>query len=178
MMQSARIVDMDAAALVGVRVIAQVGQVRSNHLADFTVVVEEDHCRALAIEVFEAPDEYHFRREAIVWGDWIVVGFGQRVELVGMSGSSARRVTISLDGYFGYLSTAQAQAGDLLVASARSVRCIASDGSTRWVSESLAVDGVILREVVDGRVQGDGEMDPPGGWRPFQLSLANGARLR
>jgi len=38
----------------------------------------------------------------------------------------------------------------------------------------LGIDGIIVASTSDGVISGEGEWDPPGGWRPFRLSLATG----
>jgi hypothetical protein len=46
-----------------------------------------------------------------------------------------------------------------------------------WESERLGIDGVVVHAVEGDVIEGDGEWDPPGGWQPFELSLASGERV-
>lgn len=41
-------------------------------------------------------------------------------------------------------------------------------------NDDLGLEGVIVNSVEDGIVRGEGEWDPPGGWRPFSLRLDTG----
>lgn len=43
-----------------------------------------------------------------------------------------------------------------------------------WKSGRCAIDGVIISSVENDAVLGQGEWDPPGGWRPFKLDLKTG----
>jgi hypothetical protein len=50
-------------------------------------------------------------------------------------------------------------------------------GEQSWASEPLGIDGVVVDEVQDGVIIGQGEWDPPSAWRPFRLSLESGEAL-
>jgi len=52
-----------------------------------------------------------------------------------------------------------------------------NDGRVLWKSTNVGLDGVIAHDVSTGVVHGSGEWDPPGGWRPFVLSLATGEAI-
>lgn len=47
-----------------------------------------------------------------------------------------------------------------------------------WKSSRCAIDGVVITSIVNDRVLGQGEWDPPGGWKPFQLNFETGIHLR
>jgi hypothetical protein len=63
------------------------------------------------------------------------------------------------------------------VASGERVLRFNRDGSKMWESDQIAVDGVIISSVDEVSISGQAEWDPPGGWRPFALSLATGGVL-
>ena len=101
--------------------------------------------------------------QLVTWGPFVALGCGRRVHLVD---PAARRVIdVACDGYFGHLYPLDEH---LLVATASELICLGTDGDTRWRRDDLGIDGVIA---------GQGEWDPPGGWRPFRLGLADGHAL-
>ena len=51
------------------------------------------------------------------------------------------------------------------------------DGSLGWRSDPLGIDGVVVNQIADGVIRGEGEWDPSGGWRPFQARLSRVSRL-
>jgi hypothetical protein len=73
--------------------------------------------------------------------------------------------------YFGYV---YANDEYLLVASGDRLRRIAQDGSIQWTSDVLGIGGVVVRNVFNGIISGDGEWDPPGGWQTFRVTLDSG----
>jgi hypothetical protein len=79
--------------------------------------------------------------------------------------------SLDLGSYFGRL-----YAGDsyLLAASAERLFRIGLDGTLLWASDPLGLDGVVVSCVAGGVVKGEGEWDPPGGWRPFRVCLDAG----
>jgi hypothetical protein len=110
--------------------------------------------------------------QVVTWGRFVVLGCGRRVHLVD---PAARRVLdVECDGYFGHLYPLDEH---LLVATASELICLDTHGDTRWRRDDLGIDGVIVDAVTAGVVTGQGEWDPPGGWRPFRLSLADGRPL-
>lgn len=43
-----------------------------------------------------------------------------------------------------------------------------------WRSKRCGIDGVVIHDISDGVIYGEGDWDPPGGWLAFRLSLKNG----
>ena len=64
----------------------------------------------------------------------------------------------------------------LLVASGQGIVRIDPHGNVVWRNDDIGLDGVIVHDISDSIVEGDAEWDPPGGWRPFRISLATGAK--
>jgi hypothetical protein len=89
-----------------------------------------------------------------------------------VSPASISVATFPLSGYFGHLYVLEDR---LLVADAERLHCFDREGSVLWRSAELGVDGVIVRNVADGIIEGEGEWDPPGGWEPFRILLSSGA---
>ncbi|QBE62300.1 hypothetical protein [Pseudoduganella lutea] len=43
-----------------------------------------------------------------------------------------------------------------------------------WKQSDLGIDGVVLHRAGMGRIDGEGDQDPPGGWQPFSLQSDTG----
>src|SRR5262249_397476 len=105
-------------------------------------------------------------------GKVVFVGYGQQVDVY-----VSEVVTLpkdAFDGYFGHLFTAtDIDSPDLgrsaLIASASELLRFDDAGELLWRSTGLGIDGVVVHRVQDGKIFGEGEWDPPGGWKPFQL---------
>ena len=88
-----------------------------------------------------------------------------------------------LHGCFGHLY----DSGDLehlashisvLATSASEVLAFDRTGDLIWKQSDLGIDGVVLQRANTGWIEGEGEWDPPGGWRPFSLSSKTQLLLR
>lgn len=122
----------------------------------------------LRIDVYE-PGALAGFQEVIVWNSLIAIGLGSRVHVVDPGDKTV--TTVPSDGYFGHFHTA----GDtLLMASAERLLCLRPDRSLAWTSEVLGIDGVVVHSADAEAIEGVGEWDPPGGWRPFRISTATG----
>lgn len=132
------------------------------------VVVEVDDEPLLRVDLYCGPACFAFE-DATVWAGLLVIGWGERLHLVDLATREA--TLIELEGYFGHL---YATTDHLLVASCDRVLRIARDRSVVWRSPPVGIDGVIVDDVLDGVISGQGEWDPPGGWMPFRLDLATG----
>jgi hypothetical protein len=108
-------------------------------------------------------------RDAVEWRENIVVGYGEAVHVISLA--TRRVVTHLLDSYFGHL---YALGDALLVTDARYALRLDADGGIVWRSPCVGIDGVTIDRMEDGVVFGEGEYDPPGGWRSFCLSLESG----
>ena len=136
------------------------------------VTVDHDGAPVLRVDVFESEPAAHAFQDALKWRDFVVIGFGSHVHLVSLTTRSSS--SFALDGYFGHLYPIDDK---LLVADAERLRCFDDDGSPIWTSVPLGLDGVLVHRVGAGVVEGEGEWDPPGGWRAFRLLLSSGQPL-
>lgn len=134
------------------------------------VLVEDEGVPVLRIDVHERAPAPHPFAEAIAWAGFVVIGFGAYVHLVETGSRRAKSFPVSC--YFGHLYPAE---DHLLVADAEYLTCFEPSGAVRWRSERLGIDGVIVTSVEAGVIRVKGEWDPPGGWRPYRISLATGA---
>jgi hypothetical protein len=136
---------------------------------DRFVTLEDEQGPRLRIDLYRSADEACCFEELQLWSRLIVLGCGERLWLI----DPERRNTtvIPLGSYFGSLYP-----GDdyLLVASADRLIHVQPDSSLRWTSDPLGIDGIIVHQVTHGIIHGSGEWDPPGGWKPFRLSLDTG----
>jgi hypothetical protein len=134
------------------------------------LLVERDGVPAWRFELRKSHRaETWFHSEAIYWNEQIVVGFAERVCCVRLVGTGI--ACIELNEYFSGFYPG----GDwLLVVSGADITRLDAHGNTVWRSERLALDGVVIRAVRNDIITGDGEWDPPGGWRPFAISLTDG----
>ncbi len=111
--------------------------------------------------------DYRHAPRAMVWRDWFVFGFGGRAILL----REGDTVEIDLDCYFG-----EFLAGDdyLLVISGQGIVRLDPQGRIVWRNDELGLDGVLVFDIEGDVIDGQGEWDPPGGWREFLVSLETG----
>jgi hypothetical protein len=130
-----------------------------------------DLCSIINREGFVTPEAWA-TREAIWWNEKLVVGFAERVYIVGLPSLSVS--CINLAEYFRKLYPSDEW---LLVASGSDVIRIDLSGRMMWRSQNLAIDGIRILSVSNGIISGEGDDDPPDGWRPFRLSLTDGSAI-
>ncbi|QKY12147.1 hypothetical protein [Janthinobacterium lividum] len=111
----------------------------------------------------------------------VYIGFGQFVFVVDLYLGEVRRH--QLDGYFAHLYDSRDLENlnsriAVLVTSASEVLAFDHTGGLIWEQSLLGIDGVVLHDASAGQIRGDGEWDPPSGWRPFSLVPESGAILQ
>lgn len=107
--------------------------------------------------------------EAILWHNFVVIGCCQHLYLAPVDRGSVS--AINLDSYFGRLYPNE---DFLLVASASRLLKIIPNGELVWTSPEIGIDGVQVNRIDNGVIYGEGEWDPPGGWKPFSLRITSG----
>ena len=137
--------------------------------AEAFVLVEENENPIARIDIY--CDRSTFQ-EVIIWQNLVVIGIANEVYLVNIATGKVQ--TLQLGNYFGYLYN---QGDFLYVASAERLFCVNADGGIHWVSEEVGLDGVIVSNIGDEFIDGEGEWDPPGGWKPFRLAISSGKRV-
>jgi len=137
---------------------------------DAIVVLQGPPARRFDIHCHRPAPMFTF--EAKLWAGWLVIGFGDRVTLVALD--DGRQCEHRLDSYFSQL---HATGGALLALSGMGIARLDREGRAVWQRSGLGIDGVIIREIKDGAIRGEGEWDPPGGWRPFALNFETGKLL-
>jgi len=136
--------------------------------ADLFVTIEDDDTPILRVDLY-ADQSPFVKEDAVIWGERGFVGFGNSVYIIDpktQSGSALRLGSYFADFY--------ATKEYLLVASGCGLLRFSPVGDILWNTSGLALDGVIVKGVSEHRVTGEGEWDPPGGWKPFVLRLDSG----
>ena len=121
--------------------------------ADRYLLLSRDDQPVLRVDAHLKGGEYFAFQDAVVWYEWLVIGWGECVYLVDIH--SALTVRHSLDMYFGSLYANDAY---LLVASGNRLWRFRRDGSVQWSSVALGIDGVLVHDVSNDVIEGDGEM--------------------
>jgi hypothetical protein len=137
---------------------------------DVFVLAETADETRIRIDVYVDRSEESFCfQEAALWHDWVVIGFGHKLHLV--PEDQGVPIMINLDSYFGHLYLTDDL---LLVATACQLHCFNPNGTPKWSSPTLGIDGVVVHHIEQDVIYGEGEWDPPGGWEPFQVRIASG----
>jgi hypothetical protein len=141
--------------------------------ADLFVTISDDAGPFLRVDIYRSPEQEAFVfQDVIIWNERVFVGFGERVYVIDPVKRIGSHIILSgFAGYFGGFYTASEY---LLVASGDSLRRLAPDGRVLWAAPHLGLDGVIVDSVENGIIRGQGEWDPPGGWKPFAMQLDSG----
>ena len=132
-------------------------------------LVQRGSVPELRLDLHAARDQVYAYHQALEIGDFLAVGFGHEVYLVPPWPAPPR--ALRLRSYFVSLHRS---ADALYVASGEDVTRVDADGTVRWTSPQIAVDGVRVELVTDDLVAGEADEEPPGGWRPFQLDARDG----
>jgi hypothetical protein len=135
---------------------------------DLFVTVERDGQPFLRIDVYAEYSTGPYC-EAILWKTFAVIGWNDVVHFVEIN--SRRAHSLRCDGYFGSF---RALDDSLLIADAARIHRIDDRGQQVWKSDEIGIDGVVIDRVEEGIILGEGEWDPPGGWKPFRLLLESG----
>ncbi len=116
--------------------------------------------------------DYRHPPQATFWHGWFAFGFGGRAILHREADGAA--VEIDLGCYFDEFLAGDAY---LLATSGQGIVKLDTEGRIAWRNDALGLDGVLIFDVEDGIIDGQGEWDPPGGWRDFLVSLETGEAL-
>ena len=141
--------------------------------ADLFVTIREEDRPLLRVDLYgDSSSETFTFQDALVWHDRVFVGFGHKVYVIDPQKRSGFEIFLGSGcGYFGHFYAGQDY---LLVASGESLLRLSPDGKVLWRAADLGVDGVVVTSVENGTIRGEGEWDPPGGWKPFALRLESG----
>ncbi|MGH1419889.1 MAG: hypothetical protein ACRBCJ_13615 [Hyphomicrobiaceae bacterium] len=130
------------------------------------------------IDVYYPLDSYAFAIKAVPWSKWIAVGYCNLISLVPLESGDVITFTIAEPSTSGdYLIDLWCEHAFMLVITGSGLTRIERDGSVGWRNHCLGIDGIILDKVSDVSIEGAGEWDPPGGWKPFQISSTTGLEM-
>jgi hypothetical protein len=108
------------------------------------------------------------------------IGFGEYIVVLDLK---ARTIAShQLGGYFGYMYDEHDFESlparfSVLVTSASEALAFGRTGELIWTQPNLGLDGVAIHAADEKQFEGEGEWDPPGGWRKFVVSTDSGAIL-
>ncbi len=102
--------------------------------------------------------------------DLIVMGYGNKFVIYDVK-NNVKKFETSLEWYF---SSFKIDGEDIFVASESELLKIKLSGKLEWTAKSLGIDGVIISKITEDEIKGEGEYDPPGGWKPFVVDRKTG----
>lgn len=155
--------------------------VASGRDATLRVVVLRDDALALSIEIQDEHGGMPWRDARIV-GELLMIGGLHHAHAIALSDPPRLSASVRMSGYFCCFHVPEeldgsADAFDVLAVGCSEVVRFGPSGDVVWVVSNLAVDGIVLHRVVNGRIRGEAEWDPPGGWEPFELDVDTGEVL-
>ena len=136
--------------------------------ADLFVTITDDDRPVLRVDLYAGELCAPFK-DAIAWEHRVFVGYGNAVYVIDPQKHSSS--VIILGSYFAAFYGARDY---LLVASGEGLVRLSPRGEVMWRASELGVDGVLVNVIEDSLIRGEGEWDPPGGWRQFVLRLDSG----
>ena len=144
--------------------------------ADLFITIRDDDRPLLRVDLYRDFSEETFTfQDTLVWRERVFVGYGHKVYVIDPKKQSAAEIFLAAVGEgLGYVGNFYSDEDYLLVASADSLLRLSSEGKVMWSAPNLGLDGVVVNSVENGLIQGEGEWDPPGGWRPFTVRLDSG----
>ena len=138
--------------------------------ADLFVTICDGELPLLRVDLYaDSSSESAVFQDAIAWHDHVFVGFGHTVCVI--DPKARLGFVVRLESYFAAFYSGEDY---LLVASADALLRMTAHGKVLWKTPNLGLDGVTISRVGNGCVEGQGEWEPPGGWRSFKLQLESG----
>lgn len=114
----------------------------------------------------------HFS-DAVLFHDHFVIGnYYEGIYIIDLP--ELKVIQKDISGYFGYFEIID---DDLYVLGCDNITAFDSCMNEKWVSENIAVDGVVLKETEGDSIVVSCEMDPPGGWVDKRISLSSGKQI-
>jgi hypothetical protein len=141
-------------------------------IPDLFVLIEKNGQPYLRADLYISEETVCFQ-EMIVWRSWAVIGYGHHVHFISTLNDTVK--SLELDCYFGHLYPFDDY---LLAASGMSLYQIDARADIIWKSANLGIDGVLVHNISGNVIFGEGEWDPPGGWRPFQINCGTGLEIK
>jgi hypothetical protein len=152
----------------------RLGKVRSGlGTPDLFVTISDGDRALLRVDLYgDSSSETFTFQDVVVWFERVFVGYGHRVYVIEPKTQLTSEIFLGTGcGYFGAFYAGQDY---LLVASGERLLRLAPDGEILWNTPNLGLDGVNVKSVENGLVQGEGEWDPPSNGKAFVLRLDSG----
>lgn len=128
-----------------------------------------DGPRKLRFDLRYRAEDYRHHTGAIAWHSWFAFGFGGRVVL--WREADGRTVEVDLGSYFIDFYPAD---NYLLAVSGQGIIRLDGAGGVVWRNDELGLDGVLIFDIEGDVIDGQGQWDPPDGWRDVLVSLETG----
>ena len=113
---------------------------------------------------------FDFFSDTVFFHDFFVIGNNyEGVYVINMLDLKVMHKEIS--GYFGHFEIID---DNLYVLGCNNITAFDSCMNEKWISEDIAVDGVLLNAIEGDFVVVSCEMDPPGGWVNKRIRLSDG----
>lgn len=135
---------------------------------DIYILVEKGGLPYRRIDAFGRWKASPFKK-ALLWNNFLAVGYEDQVHLIEPETQTIKNILC--DEYFGDFWISNV---GLLIATASNILCVGLAGQMLWSSHTVGIDGVIIDSIDNGIIKGQGEWDPPGGWRPFEIDQSTG----
>ena len=126
----------------------------------------------LYLEIEVPENSWNSFNRAIFFGDYFCIGCGDVVYFVNLDDLTVKEV--AQDMYFGYFYEYHNR---LFIASGTSLSCYDENCNMIWKTDMIAVDGVIVNEIDEEKIEVSCEMDPPGGWCEKVISYESGKEI-
>lgn len=141
------------------------------HACAYVKCEEDDEIKA----VFEIRYDYNCSpfKDAIIENNIIGIGYEGFFYMYSLNENKSLLV-LPMHGYFGHLYYHE---NCFYVADAEGLYSIDNTGAIIWHSKSLGIDGVVVYDFTNDTITGQGEWDPPSGWRDFILDKHTGMLL-
>ena len=111
----------------------------------------------------------HVSEECIIWGGLVAIGIGNLAFLIDIENKETSEYEIEP-----YFSSFFPLDDCLLVISGQRIHKVSQDGTIVWSTCDLGIDGICIDHVESGWIFGEGDWDPPGGWKQFVLDVSTG----
>lgn len=145
---------------------------------DAYLCIEKDGVAFLRCDLYTNSEEYHFNNECHIQNQNIIFGFGEKAYIVDLQNKQMRDI-IDLGSYFMTIQAINDPQPDsnspsILIVSGDGIHCLDGQCELLWKRKDLGLDGVTLDRIDENRIFGQGDWDPPDGWRSFCLDLFSG----
>jgi hypothetical protein len=151
-----------------------VGQfTKAQSTPELYVLIEKAGVPYLRVDFYVGSEQLQCFQAAIIWSPWAVIGYGSSVHFISISDGTVK--TVELNDYFGHLYPYK---DFLLVASGSGLIRFDKGARVVWRNNNLGIDGVLVQDTSDNIISGEGEWDPPSGWKPFRVSLETGEEIK